>query len=67
MVCHGTETHPLGKKCKLCARTHKEFEQMINLRQTLLDMIDSMRKKGYEADTMLDAVENNLRFNKFKK
>ncbi len=37
------------------------------VRQKLLDIIDKMEDKQYEAETILSAVKNNLKFNKFTK
>ena len=35
------------------------------IRQKLLDIIDEMEEKQYDADTILTAVKNKLKFNKF--
>ena len=35
------------------------------IRQKLLDMIDEMENKQYDADTILSTIKNRLKFNKF--
>lgn len=41
-------------------------DQKEELREKIIDMIEEMEAKGYEAKTILEGIKLNLKFNKFE-